>query len=202
MINLVQRFYDIGSGEILIDGQDIRNVTQESLHKAIAYVPQTSALLERSIAENIAYARPSASMAEIEAAARKAYADEFINKLPKGYRTLINAQNQFSGGQMQRLSIARALLKNAKILILDEATSALDSESEFYIQKAIENMLQDKTVLVVAHRLSTLKNMDRIIVLEKGRIVEDGSLNELLSRRGKFYQYWTLQKLKRDDDEK
>ena len=202
LINLVQRFYDIGSGEILIDGQDIRNVTQESLHKAIAYVPQTSALLERSIAENIAYARPSASMAEIEAAARKAYADEFINKLPKGYRTLINAQNQFSGGQMQRLSIARALLKNAKILILDEATSALDSESEFYIQKAIENMLQDKTVLVVAHRLSTLKNMDRIIVLEKGRIVEDGSLNELLSRRGKFYQYWTLQKLKRDDDEK
>ena len=141
-------------------------------------------------------------MAEIETAARKAYADEFINKLSKGYKTLINAQNQFSGGQMQRLSIARALLKKAKILILDEATSALDSESEFYIQKAIENMLQDKTVLVAAHRLSTLKNMDRIIVLEKGRIVEDGSFHELLRRRGKFYQYWKLQKLKRNDDEK
>ncbi len=195
LINLLQRFFDVSSGEILIDGQNIKAVTQDSLHQAISYVPQTSSLLERSIAENIAYGRVGATQSEIEKAAQDAYAAEFIEALPNGYKTLLNAQNQLSGGQMQRLSIARALLKDAPILVLDEATSALDSESEFYIQKAIEKMLQGKTVIAVAHRLSTLKNMDRIIVLEKGKIVEDGTLEELLSRKGKFYQYWTLQKL-------
>ncbi len=201
LINLLQRFYDIQGGEILIDGQNIKKVTQESLHQQISYVPQTSALLERSIAENIAYGKPSAGKEDIKQAAVEAFADKFIEELPNGYQTILNAQNQLSGGQMQRLSIARALLKDSPILILDEATSALDSESEFYIQKAIENMLKDKTVIAVAHRLSTLKNMDRIIVMEKGKIVEDGGLNELLKKKGKFWQYWNLQKLKGEKNE-
>ena len=196
LINLLQRFYDIDSGEILFDGQNIKEVRQESLHKAIGYVPQSSTLLERSVRENIAYGRPGCTQEEIEHAAKDAFADMFIADLPNGYKTIINAQNQLSGGQMQRLSIARVLLKDAPILILDEATSALDSESEFYIQKAIENMLKDKTVIAVAHRLSTLKNMDRIVVMEKGKIVEDGSLDELLKKKDKFYQYWNLQSLK------
>lgn len=201
LINLLQRFYDIQGGEILIDGQNIKKVTQESLHQQISYVPQTSALLERSIAENIAYGKPSAGKEDIKQAAVEAFADKFIEELPNGYQTILNAQNQLSGGQMQRLSIARALLKDSPILILDEATSALDSESEFYIQKAIENMLKDKTVIAVAHRLSTLKNMDRIIVMEKGKIVEDGKLDELLKKKGKFWQYWNLQKLKGEKNE-
>ena len=201
LINLLQRFYDIQGGEILIDGQNIKNVTQESLHQQISYVPQTSALLERSIAENIAYGMPNAKQEAIKQAAKEAFADKFIEELPNGYQTILNAQNQLSGGQMQRLSIARALLKDSPILILDEATSALDSESEFYIQKAIENMLKDKTVIAVAHRLSTLKNMDRIIVMEKGKIVEDGKLDELLKKKGKFWQYWNLQKLKGEKNE-
>ena len=201
LINLLQRFYDVKGGEILIDGQNIKNVTQESLHQQISYVPQTSALLERSIAENIAYGKPTAKDEDIKQAAAEAFADTFIEELPNGYQTILNAQNQLSGGQMQRISIARALLKDAPILILDEATSALDSESEFYIQKAIENMLKDKTVIAVAHRLSTLKNMDRIIVMEKGKIVEDGKLDELLKKKGKFWQYWKLQKLKGEKNE-
>ena len=196
LIKLLQRFYDVAGGEIKIDEQNIKDVTQESLHKAISYIPQSNQMLERTIGENIAYGRPNAKMEDIEQAAKDAFADEFIHELPNGYKTILNAQNQLSGGQMQRLSIARAILKDSPILLLDEATSALDSESEFYIQKAIENVIQDKTVLVVAHRLSTLKNMDRIIVIEKGKIVEDGTLNELIAKKGKFYKYWKLQKQK------
>ncbi len=196
LIKLLQRFYDVTGGEIKIDDQNIKDVTQESLHKAISYIPQSNQMLERTIGENIAYGRPNATKEEIEKAAKDAFADEFIHELPNGYKTILNAQNQLSGGQLQRLSIARAILKDSPILLLDEATSALDSESEFYIQKAIENVIQDKTVLVVAHRLSTLKNMDRIIVIEKGKIVEDGTLNELIAKKGKFYKYWKLQKQK------
>ena len=196
LIKLLQRFYDVNEGEIKIDEQNIKDVTQESLHKAISYIPQSNQMLERTIGENIAYGRPNAKMEEIEQAAKDAFADGFIHELPNGYKTILNAQNQLSGGQMQRLSIARAILKDSPILLLDEATSALDSESEFYIQKAIENVIQDKTVLVVAHRLSTLKNMDRIIVIEKGKIVEDGTLKELIAKKGKFYKYWKLQKQK------
>lgn len=196
LIKLLQRFYDVNEGEIKIDDQNIKDVTQESLHKALSYIPQSNQMLERTIGENIAYGRPNATKEEIEQAAKDAFADEFIHELPNGYKTILNAQNQLSGGQMQRLSIARAILKDSPILLLDEATSALDSESEFYIQKAIENVIQDKTVLVVAHRLSTLKNMDRIIVIEKGKIVEDGTLNELIAKKGKFYKYWKLQKQK------
>lgn len=196
LIKLLQRFYDVNGGEIKIDEQNIKDVTQESLHKAISYIPQSNQMLERTIGENIAYGRPNATKVDIEQAAKDAFADEFIHELPNGYKTILNAQNQLSGGQMQRLSIARAILKDSPILLLDEATSALDSESEFYIQKAIENVIQDKTVLVVAHRLSTLKNMDRIIVIEKGKIVEDGTLKELIAKKGKFYKYWKLQKQK------
>lgn len=196
LIKLLQRFYDVTGGEIKIDEQNIKDVTQESLHKALSYIPQSNQMLERTIGENIAYGRPNATKEEIEQAAKDAFADEFIHELPNGYKTILNAQNQLSGGQMQRLSIARAILKDSPILLLDEATSALDSEAEFYIQKAIENVIQDKTVLVVAHRLSTLKNMDRIIVIEKGKIVEDGTLNELIAKKGKFYKYWKLQKQK------
>ena len=196
LIKLLQRFYDVTGGEIKIDEQNIKDVTQESLHKALSYIPQSNQMLERTIGENIAYGRPNATKEEIEQAAKDAFADEFIHELPNGYKTILNAQNQLSGGQMQRLSIARAILKDSPILLLDEATSALDSESEFYIQKAIENVIQDKTVLVVAHRLSTLKNMDRIIVIEKGKIVEDGTLKELIAKKGKFYKYWKLQKQK------
>ena len=199
LINILQRFYDLQGGEITIDGQNIAHVTQNSLHQAIGYVPQTSALLEQSIAANIAYARPTASQAEIQQAAKDSFSDEFIEKLPFGYQTILNAQNKLSGGQTQRLAIARVLLKNAKILILDEATSALDSESEFYIQQAIEKLIQNKTVIAIAHRLSTLKNMDRILVLEKGKIVEDGSPEELLRKKGKFYQYRKLQSLKEQE---
>ena len=202
LIKLLLRFYDLKSGEILIDKQNIAKVTQDSLHKAISYIPQTSEFLERSIAANIAYGNPSATPDEIKQAAKEAYADEFIEELPNKYKTLLNDDNKLSGGQIQRIAIARALLKNSKILILDEATSSLDSKSEFYIQKAIDKIIANKTVIAIAHRLSTLKNMDRIIVIEKGKIVEDGTLDALLKKHGKFYQYWEEQKLKELDDEK
>ena len=195
LINLIQRFYDIQKGEITIDGQNISTVTQQSLHENISYIAQATTLFERSIAENIAYGKPTASQAQIINAAKKAYAHNFITALPNKYNTLLSGDNQLSGGQRQRLSIARALIKNAPILILDEATSALDSESEAYIQKSIEKIIQNKTVIAIAHRLSTLKNMDRIIVLEHGKIIEDGSLNELLEKNGAFAKFWKLQQL-------
>jgi ABC-type multidrug transport system fused ATPase/permease subunit len=147
------------------------------------------------VAENIAYGKPKASLKEITNAAKKAYAHEFIMELPNQYKTILSGDNQLSGGQRQRLSIARALLKNAPILILDEATSALDSESETYIQQAVETMIKNKTVITVAHRLSTLKNMDRIIVIEHGKIIEDGTPKELLEKNGAFARFWKLQQL-------
>lgn len=201
LINLIQRFYDIQKGEILIDGQNISTITQQSLHENISYIAQTTTLFERSVAENIAYGKPDASQAQIINAAKKAYAHEFILDMPNKYNTLLSGDNQLSGGQKQRLSIARALLKDAPILILDEATSALDSESEDYIQKAIEKMIQNKTVIAVAHRLSTLKNMDRIIVLEYGKIIEDGTPKELLKKKGAFAKFWKLQQLEENKHE-
>lgn len=194
-INLIERFYDVDKGEILIDGHNIAHVTQESLHESLGYIAQTTALFERSVAENIAYGKPKASLEQIINAAKKAYAHEFIQELPNKYKTQLSGDNQLSGGQRQRLSIARALLKDAPILILDEATSALDSESETYIQQAIEKMIQNKTVIAVAHRLSTLKNMDRIVVLEHGKIIEDGAPKELLKQNGAFAKFWKLQQL-------
>lgn len=194
-INLIERFYDVQNGEILIDGQNIKKVTQQSLHEAISYIAQTTALFERSVEENIAYGKTKASLRQVVQAAQKAYAHEFIMELPNQYKTILGGDNQLSGGQRQRLSIARALLKDAPILILDEATSALDSQSEFYIQQAIEKMIQNKTVIAIAHRLSTLKNMDRIIVIEHGKIIEDGKPEELLKKNGAFAKFWKLQQL-------
>jgi len=196
LVNLLLRLYDVDNGAIKIDGQNIADVTQDSLRQAVGYVPQTAEVMEISVADNIAYADTTASNAKIKKAAQKAYADDFIKDLPQKYDTILNAENKLSGGQQQRIGIARAFLKNAPVLVLDEATSALDSESELYIQKAVDALLQNKTVLVIAHRLSTLRNMDRIVVMEKGKIVEEGSFAELTKKNGRFAALWELQQLK------
>ena len=185
---LLLRFDDINEGAIAIDGQSIRTVTQASLRQAISYVPQEPLLFHRSIFENIAYGKPDATKAQVERAARLAYADEFIDRLPERYETIVGERGvKLSGGQRQRVAIARAILKDAPILILDEATSALDSESEIYIQKALQELMNGRTTLVVAHRLSTIQQMDRIIVLERGVIVEDGTHTRLRKKRSGLY---------------
>ena len=187
-LSLLLRQADLQSGFISIDGHNIKEVTQESLRRAIAIVPQEPVLFHRTLRENIAYSRPDASLAEVEEVAKKAYAHEFIINLEKGYDTLVGERGvKLSGGQKQRIAIARAMLKNAPILVLDEATSALDSESEVEIQKALHILMKGKTVIAIAHRLSTLREMDRIIVLKDGRIVEDGT-HELLKEAGGTYQ--------------
>jgi len=194
LINLLQRAYDIQSGEILIDGQNIASVKLDSLHKAIALIPQDTSLFHRSISQNISYGRLRAKQSEIKQAAKKAYADEFISELPKDYQTKVGEKGvKLSGGQRQRVAIARAILKNSPILILDEATSALDSEAEKYIQKAMENLMHNKTVIAIAHRLSTLKKMDIIVVMDKGKIVEQGKMEDLLQSGGKFQHLWEIQ---------
>ncbi len=193
-INLLQRFYDIAGGRILIDGQDIRFVTQTSLRRSIAVIPQETALFHRSLAENIAYGNPAASPQAIRRAARQAFAHDFIEQTEHGYETLVGERGiKLSGGQRQRIAIARALLKKAPILILDEATSALDSESEGYIQESLKKLMRGKTVIAIAHRLSTLKEMDRIVVMSKGKVVEEGSIDTLLRRNGRFAKLWRLQ---------
>ncbi|MCC8684272.1 ABC transporter ATP-binding protein [Xanthomonas campestris pv. raphani] len=187
LIALIQRLDDVESGRVLIDGQDIRSVSQDSLRDRIAVVPQETALFNRSIADNIRYGRPEASDAEVHTAARHAFCDGFIRELPQGYNTLVGERGvMLSGGQRQRLGIARAFLKDAPILILDEATSALDTESEAEIQSALDHLMRGRTVLAVAHRLSTVIGFDRIVVLQDGRIVEDGSPAELRGRGGVF----------------
>lgn len=194
LINLLQRAYDIQSGEILIDNQNIAQVKQNSLHEAIALIPQDTSLFHRTIGQNIAYGNLKAKQSEIESAAQKAYAADFIKELPKEYQTQVGEKGVIlSGGQRQRVAIARAILKNSPILILDEATSALDSEAEKYIQKAMKNLMKNKTVIAIAHRLSTLKEMDRIIVLDKGKIVEQGKMEDLLVAGGKFQHLWEIQ---------
>ena len=186
--NLLLRFYDLESGHILIDGQDIAQVTQESLRAEIGVVTQDTSLLHRSVIDNIRYGRPDATMAEVEAAARKAHAEEFIANLVdpkgrKGYDAHVGERGvKLSGGQRQRVAIARVLLKNAPILVLDEATSALDSEVEAAIQENLYTLMEGKTVIAVAHRLSTIAAMDRLVVMDKGRIVEEGTHKELLKR--------------------
>lgn len=191
LTRLLLRFDDIDSGSIAIDNQNIANITQASLRSAISYVPQEPLLFHRSIFENIAYGKPNATRKDVQKAAKLAFADEFIDKLPAGYDTIVGERGvKLSGGQRQRVAIARAILKDAPILILDEATSALDSESEVYIQKALEQLMQGRTTIVVAHRLSTIQKMDRIIVLQNGRITEDGSHKKLLKKDGMYATLW------------
>jgi ATP-binding cassette subfamily B protein len=188
-VKLIQRLHDVTAGRILIDGQDIRAVHQASLRAQIAIVAQEPILFHRSLAENIAYARPGATMREIERAAFLANAHEFIEKLPKGYATLVGERGvKLSGGERQRVAIARAFLADAPILILDEATASLDSESEALIQEAMERLMNGRTVIVIAHRLSTVRALDRILVFEHGRVVEDGSHNALLGLDGGIYR--------------
>lgn len=194
LTKLLLRFADVNEGEIDIDGQNIRYVTQKTLREAIAYVPQETSLFHRTIAENIAYGRPDASQKEIERAAKLANADEFIKELPNGYDTLVGERGvKLSGGQRQRVAIARAILKDAPILVLDEATSALDSESEALIQGALRELMKDRTCIVIAHRLSTVAHLDRIVVLEKGKIVEQGTHRQLLNAGGSYSKLWSRQ---------
>ena len=199
LTNLLLRFYDLEKGRILIDGQDIAHVTQDSLRAAIGVVTQDTSLLHRSVIDNIRYGMPDASMAEVEAAARKAHASEFIASLmdPKGrrgYEAHVGERGvKLSGGQRQRIAIARVLLKNAPILVLDEATSALDSEVEQAIQENLYALMEGKTVIAVAHRLSTIAAMDRLVIMDKGVIVEDGTHRELLDRGGLYASLWQRQ---------
>ena len=185
--SLVPRFYEIGEGEILIDGVDIRHVTLNSLRNQISYVGQESVLFNDTVAANIAYGSDDAPQSAIEEAARAAYALDFINELPHGFDTVVGEDGVLlSGGQRQRIAIARALLKNAPVLILDEATSALDTESERYVQSALQNLTRDRTTLVIAHRLSTIVHADQILVISNGQVVERGSHDELIALGGHY----------------
>jgi ATP-binding cassette subfamily B protein len=186
-VKLIQRLYDVQGGRILVDGQDIATVTQGSLRRAIAVVPQDPALFHRSLAENIAYARPGATQDEIELAARRARAHDFIARLPAGYATLVGERGvKLSGGERQRVAIARAFLADAPILVLDEATSSLDVETERQVQAAMEELMVGRTTIVIAHRLSTIRGADRILVFEDGRIVEEGTHADLVRHGGAY----------------
>lgn len=194
LVKLILRHYDLTSGVITIDGHNIAHATQESLRAAIATVPQEPLLFHRTIRENIAYGKLDATDEEIFEAARLAQADVFIDRLPQTYETMVGERGvKLSGGERQRVVLARAILKPAKLLVLDEATSALDSESEGAIQKALHTLMEGKTVIAIAHRLSTLREMDRIIVLEEGGVVEDGTHEELLKKKGLYSELWAHQ---------
>jgi ATP-binding cassette subfamily B protein len=191
---LLLRFNDITGGELLLDGQNIADGTLSSIRSAIAYVPQEPAMFHRSIKENIRYGQLDADGATIKSVAKLAHADEFITKLPHGYNTPVGERGvKLSGGQRQRIAIARAMIKNAPILVLDEATSALDSESEVLIQDALWKLMENRTAIVIAHRLSTIQKMDRIIVMDSGKIAEQGSHKELISRNGIYANLWAHQ---------
>lgn len=194
LTRLLLRFADINGGAITIDGQNIANITQDDLRRSIAYVPQEPLLFHRSLRENIAYGKPDATDAEIREAARKAHAAEFIDRLPNGYQTEVGERGvKLSGGQRQRIAIARAILKDAPILVLDEATSALDSESERLIQAALWELMKGRTAIVIAHRLSTIQRMDNIVVLQNGKITEQGTHAELLKHGGQYAELWAHQ---------
>jgi ATP-binding cassette subfamily B protein len=194
LTKLLLRFMDVTSGSIKLGGIDIRDVRQAELRQVVSYVPQEPLLFHRSVRENIAYARPDASQKDIEKVVKMAYVDEFVDELPQGYDTLVGERGiKLSGGQRQRVAIARAFLKDAPILVMDEATSALDSQSEVLIQEALWKLMKNRTAIVVAHRLSTIQKMDRIVVMDKGKIVDIGTHKQLLGRDGIYAQLWAHQ---------
>jgi subfamily B ATP-binding cassette protein MsbA len=194
LVNLLPRFFDVTDGAILLDTHDVRDLTLVSLRKQIGKVTQETVLFNDTVRNNIAYGQPQVKMERIEAAAKAALAHDFIQRLPQGYNTTIGEHGaRLSGGERQRLAIARALLKDAPILILDEATSSLDAESEAAVQAALANLMQNRTVLVIAHRLSTVRRADRIAVMVSGRITELGTHDELLAKGGTYRRLYDLQ---------
>ena len=193
-VNLILRLFEVEEGEITIDNQNINRVTQGSLRENIALIPQDISLFHRSLMDNIRYGRTTATDAEVIEASQQAHCDEFICKLRDSYQSLVGERGvKLSGGQRQRIAIARAILKNARILILDEATSALDSVTEKYIQDALHYLMQGKTTIVIAHRLSTLSEMDRILVFDNGVIIEDGTHDQLIKLNGHYAKLWHMQ---------
>ena len=203
LVNLIPRFYDVSEGRVLIDGYDIRNVTLQSLRRQIAIVTQQTILFNDTVRNNIAYGDIEKSEADIISAAKAANAHDFIMKLPKGYESNIGELGtKLSGGEKQRISIARALLKDAPILILDEATSSLDTEAELEVQEALDNLMKGRTTLVIAHRLSTIRNADRIIALVNGEIVEEGNHDTLMKKKGEYFRLYNLQFKDEGSDDK
>ncbi len=201
MVHLIPRFFDVTAGRILVDGIDVRDLSLASLRGQIGIVAQETMLFNDTVRNNIAYGQPHVSMQDVERAAKAALAHDFILRMPDGYNTVIGERGfRLSGGERQRLSIARALLKNAPVLILDEATSALDSESEALVQTALQNLMIGRTVFVIAHRLSTVRRADRIIVLENGMIADEGSHEDLLTRLGTYRRLYELQFVDLDRD--
>lgn len=195
IVNLLTRLYDVVSGQILIDGINIKDIELKSLHQNISMISQDTYLFKGSILDNIRYARPEATFEEVIEAAKMASAHEFIMKLPNGYDTLIGeGEINLSGGERQRLSIARAVLLNSKIIIFDEATAAMDTKTEKMIQEAIYRLQKNKTVIMIAHRLSTLKDVDHLIIIENKEIVEEGTMQELIQNKKQFYELYRIQK--------
>jgi ATP-binding cassette subfamily B protein len=193
-VNLILRFFSLTKGKITIDGQSIENVTLESLRRQIALIPQDPVLFHRSLRDNINYGKPDASETEILRAAKLAHCSEFIQSIPMGYEAKVGERGtKLSGGEKQRIAIARALLVDAPILILDEATSSLDSVTEGYIQDSLHALMQNRTTIVIAHRLSTLSRMDRLLVFDKGKIVEEGTHSSLLNKEGLYARMWNMQ---------
>ena len=193
-VNLVPRFYDVSSGELLIDGKNVKDLSSDNYRSFIGLVPQETYLFAGTIAENIGFGRIGSTQEEVEEAAKLANAHEFIMGLPDGYNTILGERGvNLSGGQAQRVALARAFLKNPKILILDEATSALDSETENLIQQSLDLLMKNRTTFMIAHRLSTVVNADRIIAIDKGHIIEDGCHEDLIAKKGLYYQLYTAQ---------